>query len=273
MFKITSIAAGLLGLSVVSGFAADLPVREPAPAPVMAAPIFTWTGFYAGLNAGYHWSHADLRVTHLPTQAAFNADPYSVGLNPSGFIGGGQVGYNWQTGSFVLGVEVDAQYMSGRSSRTFGPLALFGGAPQLGSFGIARSETNMLATARGRIGVAFNQSLLYLTGGLAFGNVKDFSRAQYGGGVGNTFNYIGATDGWRTGYALGAGWEYAVSGNWSVKAEYLYYDLGRHSVTGLPVAPNAPFATVNRWRNDGHIARVGLNYRFGGPAGGVVARY
>lgn len=266
-----------VALSAISiqAIAADLPVRGPAPAP---APVFTainWSGFYVGLNAGYTWGKADLGVTHLPTQAGFNADPYGVALDNNGFIGGAQIGYNFQSGSLVYGVEADLQYSNAKDRLGFGPLALFGGALQAGSFGIANSELRALGTVRARLGVTVGSALIYVTGGLAFGKIDDFSRSQYGGGVGgafDAFNYIGTTDSWRTGYALGAGLEYAISQNWSLKGEYLYYNLGDHSVIGNPVTPNAPFQTRNNWSNDGHIARVGVNYRFGG-AGPVVARY
>ncbi|MBZ0215997.1 MAG: outer membrane beta-barrel protein, partial [Fimbriimonadaceae bacterium] len=232
------------------------------PEGAVAGSQHDWTGIYLGLNAGYQWGNADLDVTHRPSQAAFGANPYSVNHDPDGFLGGVQAGYNWQSDMFVFGVEADIQFMNADSSRTTTPLILFGGAPQAGSFAISRSELNALGTLRARVGAAMDRNLFYLTGGLAFGQVEDFSRAQYGGGVGNAFNYIATTDSWRTGWTIGAGFERAIDDNWTVKAEYLHYDLGEHSVTGLPVAPNPPFNTNNIWDVSGDIARIGLNYKF-----------
>jgi outer membrane immunogenic protein len=113
--------------------------------------------------------------------------------------------------------------------------------------------------------------LFYATGGLAYGNVTDYSRALYAPGPATT--YRGSSDKWHVGWTLGAGIEHAVTNNWTVKAEYLYYDLGRHTVVGSPQAPNPPFATRNRWSNTGHVARIGINYLFGGSASPVLAKY
>ena len=150
--NIAAICAGMFAAS--AAFAADLPSSAPAPAPVYAAPIFTWTGFYAGVNAGYSWNNSDLRVSHLPTQAAFGADPYSRSIGNHGFIGGAQVGYNVQSGNLVYGLEADFQGASANKANNFGPLAAFGGAPQPGSSGRARARLKSLGTVRGRLGWA-----------------------------------------------------------------------------------------------------------------------
>lgn len=253
--------------------AADLPARveaiAPGPAPVFVA--MNWSGFYIGANAGYAWGQSDVRVTHLPTQAGFNANPYINSTKPDGWFGGVQVGYNIQSGSLVYGLELDGQFGDIQGSRLAGPLPLFGGAPLAGSFSQQRTRMDAFGTLRGRIGVAFDRALIYVTGGGILGNVRDFNRSQYA--AGNQFNYIASGNEVRFGYTVGAGLEYAFSGNWSAKIEYLYYDLGDRTIVANPVAANPPFATRNRFDMDGHLVRVGLNYRFGGRAGPVVAAY
>ena len=255
------VALALSATLVVSPVvAAGAPMASmEAEAPVAG---FLWQGFYAGLNAGYVWGNADLDVTHLPNQAAFGADPFSASLDTDGFIGGAQAGFNWQVDNFVFGVEADIQGSNASESTTFGPLPLFGGAPQAGSFASIESELNALGTVRGRVGIASGMNLFYATGGLAYGDIKDRSRIQYNGGVGNQFNYIATSNSWELGWTVGAGYERALNNNWTVKAEYLYYDLGDHSVVGLPQAPNGPFATVNDWSVTGSIVRLGVNRLF-----------
>jgi outer membrane immunogenic protein len=226
--------AGLL--AAPTAFAADLPARTytPPPAPVAAVPIFTWTGFYIGLNAGYGWNVNDSAVT-VP----------GVGLvdvtGDDGFVGGGQVGYNYQIGSFVLGLEADLQYADLGNERdvTFGDSFVAGGG--LDWFG----------TVRARAGYAFDRALLYATGGFAFG----------GGSGGNCLaNGIPFTcgDDTSTGWTLGGGLEYAVTNNFTVKLEGLYVNLDRGG-------DDAPFDTgvlLNRDDYEFGVVRAGLNYKF-----------
>ncbi len=196
--------AGIAALSIVSASASDLPSRKAPAYFVEQVPIFTWTGFYVGLNAG-----AAIRAD----QTANNASYYTGFGNPSygydassanvAFIGGGQLGYNWQTGPLVFGVETDFDYRSG--------------------FG----QGGFLGTARGRLGYAFSNAwMLYATGGLAYGNT--FNDNSY------MFN---SSNSMRIGYALGGGVEYAVNRNWSIKGEYLFTDLGRSNLSVYGLAP------------------------------------
>ncbi|MFV0279128.1 MAG: outer membrane protein [Rhodoblastus sp.] len=231
------LGVSLLALSAGTALAADLPSRK-APPPVVYAPpppVFTWTGLYAGVNAGAAIS--DRR---------FDIEPFGGSASPNGvaFTGGGQIGYNWQTGPLVLGVETDINYRgsSGSSGGYYGGLG---------------SRSGYFGTARARIGYAFDRVLLYGAGGLAYGNVEFPGSAAVGPYMLSGF---GNSGGVKAGWTAGAGVEYAITPKWSVKAEYLYVDLGRNSANYVDI-PTAMPVTL-RSRNSDHVARVGVNYHF-----------
>ncbi|TDR89312.1 outer membrane protein [Enterovirga rhinocerotis] len=251
-------------LSVLSGaaLAADLPYRQAAPAPAfVAVPVFTWTGLYLGGNAGYGFSQGNATTAGLTpfAQGAINAGAIAHGakIEPDGFVGGGQIGYNWQVGSVVLGLETDIQYTGFK--KTVGYQAL-------GFDTSSRSTTDYLGTVRGRVGYAFDRWMIYATGGLAYGNVFNSHSVSAIGGVA-PLTY-GAKDDMKTGYTVGGGIEYAMpvfnfgASAATVKLEYLYYDLGDRTVTSLNGNGTPIFAT--KFQNDGHIVRAGLNWKFGG---------
>ncbi len=207
-------ALGLLAAG--TALAADLPNRRVAPSsPVYAAPMFTWTGLYAGVNAGYGFGKF--------TRDGRNFD------DPSGFVGGGQIGYNQQFGQFVAGVEADLQYADlTANGRTF--LAPIGSKAELDYFG----------TIRGRLGVAFDRALVYATGGYAYG------------GSTVSIPFVGSDDAFHNGYTLGGGIEYAFTNNVTAKAEYLYTDLENKKFFNNTVRAGAEFSTI----------RAGVNYKF-----------
>ncbi|MBM6579906.1 porin family protein [Microvirga sp. BT689] len=182
MKKILLSSVALLGLAT-GALAADLPSRRAAPAPIIAAvPVFTWTGFYVGVNAGYGWSNNDFDAVDI-------ADVDDDG----GFVGGAQVGYNYQIGSFVVGLEGDVQYADFGADGTFD----FDGD---GVFTDDFDSSDWFGTVRARAGVAFDRALIYATGGFAF-----------------------ADD--ATGWTVGGGVEYAFTNNLSAKIEGLYVSL------------------------------------------------
>jgi outer membrane immunogenic protein len=269
--------------------AADLPTHKEAPAPYVAPPIFTWTGFYVGLNAGGSWGGSSTDVTTVPgfINAAVlsptgiaHATDYATGANAglpvrnTGFAGGAQVGYNWQFSSFVAGLETDIQGFSGaKSSGSVTNLAqtALGESPVSVTVS-GGSKIDYLGTLRGRVGYLLTPSLLgYATGGLAYGGVQShasiFGFETVPSGIGNAFT-SGSFSTTRVGWTLGAGVEWMFWQNWSVKGEYLYYDLGR-ATNALPPF-TAPIAGVQAFshtpilstRYDGNLARVGLNYHF-----------
>jgi outer membrane immunogenic protein len=265
------VVAGTVGTS-----AADL-ARTYSKAPVVVAPIYNWTGFYVGLNAGGAWNESNPTTTTLFPVAAYFADSSvtaigQVGnqhINRSGFTGGVTGGYNWQISNAVIGVEADFNYFGIKGSST--ATALYPCCAPT-SFTINSSvSTDWLATVRGRVGfLATPALLLYGTGGLAVANVKanylftdTFAAANESASISTT----------RYGWTAGVGGEYALMNGWSIKAEYLYVDLGRARTTsnnlfvGIPLPLQTFTHTVNLTSN---IGRVGINYKFGGPA---VARY
>lgn len=263
-------AAAIAMASVVPAVAADLAARPYTKAPMMMEPAYNWSGFYAGVNAGYTFGDRD-RVDTTgqaiinQTNVATGARPGSIRAERDGFIGGGQIGYNWQVSpTWVLGIEADIQYVDAdRTTNVLGTTGLNNSY---------RTGLEYLGTVRGRVGYAFGQTMIYGTGGLAYGRVEN--SANLFGAAGQS-QFFGEDRSTKTGYTVGGGIEHMFSPNWSVKAEYLYYDLGRSNlnVAVIPLGPPLQGGGTGyntNFRNEGHIARVGLNYKFGGP---IVARY
>jgi len=274
--KRIALAVSLVFLGAVAASAADLaPGYTKAPA---MAPAYNWTGFYVGGNVGGQWGSADPTTSTLSPVAAYFATssvPAIAGVgaqrvNSSSVTGGFTAGYNWQLSNAVVGLEGDINYFGFKGSAT-------GTAPYpccVGTnFTIGSSvSSDWLATIRGRIGFLATPSwLLYATGGAAIADVKGnftftdtFSGATESGAIRDT----------RVGWTAGVGGEYAIGNGWSLKAEYLYVDLGRGTVTSNNLfAMGAPTPTQTFTHSvdiKSNIARVGVNYKFGGP---VVARY
>ena len=267
------LGAAVAMLGIAPALAADMAPRyTKAPAPIAAA-VYSWTGFYVGGNVGYGWFDRDSRLfAPDPASVAFfggalaaGALPSAYGVNPRGVVGGGQIGYNWQAGMWVFGVEADFQGSDVRGSVTINTTGFPGFVPITAT---ATEKLDWFGTARGRVGIAANTALFYVTGGLAYGRVShSFFTAAAAVGQ-SAFGSDAQVD---VGYTVGAGVEWAFNNNWSVKGEYLYMDLGNRSTTAFGVTGTPVGATLNlREREQYNIVRVGLNYKWGGP---VVARY
>ena len=190
MKRILLAGVGVLALASLAN-AADLPrqVYTKAPPPV-AAPYYNWTGVYIGINGGGAWGTSNWSSTG--------------DFDVSGGMIGGTVGYNWQTGPWVFGLEGDIDWASVKGNTNV--VGCVGGG--------CNSENTWLGTARGRVGYAFDRFLPYITGGAAFGNVD----ANHPGFSGASSTQVG--------WAAGAGLEFAVMNNVTAKVEYLHYDLG-----------------------------------------------
>jgi outer membrane immunogenic protein len=269
------VALSILAISAAGASAADMAVKAPA----MQAEGTNWTGFYIGGNAGYAWGTATINgfenapAPFDPADAAAISTAASLKQRANGFTGGGQAGYNWQVGAAVLGSEVDfnAFHLRGSTTGTFPfPSTLPGGSsgpPTVFFTPTSTVSTDWLFTARERIGWANDHWLLYGTGGLAVTNLNvNQSIAQVAPFVFNT--PVSST---RVGWTAGAGFEYAVNRNWSVKGEYLYVDFGTVAGTGVltPASPIAGLTYTNSTRLTANIARLGVNYHFDGP----IAKY
>jgi len=280
MNRLLTITLGLLAVSAVPAAAADLPMKAPVAAPIMA-PGFNWTGFYIGGNAGAAIN--DSRFNVDPSGCfltgcgaggvAGNALRSDAGkLSSTAFTGGGQIGYNWQFSPMaVFGLETDLNYNGTKPSRS----ATIGLPFAPGStFNYSLNETqDWFGTARARLGwLPADRVMIYATGGLAYGRVNS-STAIFFPTSGDS--YAGSFTETRVGWTAGGGIEWAFAQNWTAKAEYLYIDLGRISytdacLTACGAAPLPSYTTGLSTRE--HIARFGINYLFnaGGP---VVARY
>jgi outer membrane immunogenic protein len=220
-----------LGLATTA-FAADMPARMPAKAPpVLYTAPFSWTGFYAGVNAGWGWTSGSGTIA-----LGGPAGPYSGSGN--GFLGGGQLGYNWQSGAAVFGLETDFQGSTGRGSVNGNA-----GAAVIN----ATAKAPYFGTIRGRLGYAFDRSLLYITGGGAYG------QSTLNGTVSTTGPFSSSATYWA--WTAGAGYEAMLWDRWSAKIEYLYVGTPSKS----PVPPGTTAMSGNGHTN---LVRVGLNYHF-----------
>jgi outer membrane immunogenic protein len=272
-----SLAASGLGL------AADMVVKAPPPPP---APVYSWTGFYVGGNIGYSWGKAsgDLNDPAIAFFSGLGSLPtsFSESLKPKGGIGGGQFGYNYQINpTWVVGLEADLQasneHASNSQSASTSGVFIGPGITGLTSSAVGTTfdaRISWFGTARARAGVLITPTtLLYGTGGLAFGGVKvsgsggaNISLTACIAGIGciPTGSASGAfafnQSKTNTGWTLGGGVEGALAGNWTWKAEYLYLNLGSESGSA---ADN--FGGIASWsaKFTDNIVRVGLNYKFG----------
>jgi outer membrane immunogenic protein len=277
--------SALLVASAVPALAADLSVKaRPMPAPI---PVWTWDGFYIGINGGYSWGRSNSTVNYFNTVTGLPIIPPAGSITDSridmnGGVFGGQIGYNWQASSFVFGLEADAQWSGQKGSAAFLcsaagllPGACFPGSTFLpvGTLGVALAVDKKLewfGTVRGRLGVLASPSwLLYVTGGLAFGEVQTDAVLTSISAGGVIVAAAGSSSTTRAGWTIGAGIEGNLGGNWTAKAEYLYMDLGTFDTT-VTVPAALVGANISSRLTD-NIFRVGINYHF--SPGPVVARY
>ena len=282
----------ILSATVVAASAITLATSAMADGPgprgsIKDAPFvapFSWTGFYAGVNAGYAWGESDVSNSFQNNAASYfgpiAANRFSTAgsgpLDSGSFTGGAQIGYNIQSGVLVYGVEADFNYLGYKASRS---VRSDYNNPPAGTGVNIRDEVSAdyLATVRARLGYAAGSTLIYVTGGLAVTNLKhthsvgEFgfgALAPCGAGSGNFCDLGGSSSSIRTGWTIGGGGEYALNRNWTLKAEYLYADLGKTSSSssmffnGPPLAAVANSAIGHSADLIMHTARVGLNYKF-----------
>ncbi len=294
-----------LALFMGPALAADLPSQKGPPAPPPPPPAPLWTGFYLGLNAGGTWSsNSGVNTIGYPGACNAFACPstsfyyagMATGVTPgktSAFMGGGQIGYNWQFYErFVASVEADIQGVA--SSKANGAFVSGGAVFGVGTFDSIMNTQRTLdyfGTVRGRLGwLATPTLLLYGTGGLAYGGVTmstNIAQAVLAppGLAGTVFPGVGAgaLSDTRVGWTAGAGVEWLFLPNWSVKVEYLYYDLGTSSFALSPMVSRTAFAppvdvfgtayATSSTRFNGNVVRGGLNYHFNWGTAPILAKY
>ncbi len=248
-----------LGVSIAN--AADMPTK----APVAVFAPYNWTGWYVGGNIGYGWGRGATDVNPLPSAATFvNLLPQTLDASPKGILGGAQFGYNWQSGSMVLGVEFDFQGADINGTVVQSPIIQNNGTPFPGAGNniTISQKLDWFGTARLRAGTTFvdPRLLVFVTGGLAYGHVSGSAVTSFPP-VGTTI-YAADTGHTKAGWVIGGGAEWALANNWSVKAEYLHVDLGSKSVTANPQFLFPPFQVNYVSHTAVDIARVGLNFKF-----------
>jgi outer membrane immunogenic protein len=279
-FLLASVAIGAL----IAGpaMAADIAARPVYRRPVAVAVPYSWTGFYVGVNGGYGWG-AGTRTLDSTITSDFPEPADSVTtagqqtLDPHGGFGGGQIGYNWQGGSWVYGLEADFQGANIKANNSLNLLNTNEPADDAMALSQASSKLSAFGSFRGRIGFLATPSwLFYGTGGLAFGRVKDAVSVVACDCTDpdptERFGSTGALESstWKWGYAVGGGMEWLVAPSWSVKAEYLYIDL-RSNVLAVTSDNRGDHAVATtKFDHRYNTFRVGLNYHFGYAAAPAV---
>lgn len=249
-----------------SGLTALVIIALTAGTPALAAPPvpYNWTGFYVGGNIGYGWGNSNLSLVPGSTWGTgggqYLVDNGSPNLTDRGVLGGVQAGYNFQQGNLVYGVEADFSFANINGSRNTGAIEPPTGVPVAARTFSESDKLDWLITTRGRLGYAVQNTLLYVTGGLAIGHRKFTQDVTAANGFNQNF---GSTSSTKAGWTLGAGAEYALSRNWSIKGEYLYVDLGSVSVSSdSNTSPGAGLTVDTSSKMTVNIARLGVNYKF-----------
>jgi outer membrane immunogenic protein len=261
-------AAALTGSAV----AADLGVRPPAPPYIPPPPIFTWTGFYVGVQVGGAWGTGSNLFTgfdpFFPPNGVFLNSNFNG--NPSGVIGGGHIGYQYQINQWILGIEGDVNGTS--LSKTFA--AAFPDGTSI----TANSSASIQGSIRGKLGIAWDRWMIYGTGGVAFGgfntsvNVVNPGFVGIGAVVFPPFFTTGNFSNTRVGWTAGGGVQYAVTNNWWIFAEYRYSNFGSIR-ENFPSVGAGVFFNGNRQIQQNQV-QGGISYKFDWYAPPpVVAKY
>ncbi len=243
-------------------FAADIPMK--APVRPIAAPVWGWDGLYIGAHAGYAWGRTSVVDRGSPGGGvpAYNTVPGdNWTFRTSGFVGGGQIGWNWWTNPLLFGVEADLGYLGLKGSGTAPAGCAFFACDT-----VASVKSDFYATLRGRLGFTAGDVLFFVTGGGIGINqrtsvVDNCFLAPCGGAITNAVD-----SSFRLGWTAGGGIEWHIPGTqWTVKGEWLYYDIGSRQLSApafLPpaIAPSAPF--LWNTKSTGHLARLGFNWHF-----------
>lgn len=223
-------------------------------------PVANWAGWFVGGNFGGGTALNRSSLVNSPTPPLLANEQFN--LMPDGWLGGGQIGYNWQAANWVYGLEADIQGTTLKDDKTCALVC-----STAVTFAAFDQKMQWFGTVRGRVGYSIGSTLFYATGGFAYGGVKTHVAGLFGLPFDQTFSRT------RTGYTVGAGIEspfelFGLLGkNWTAKTEYLFVDLG-HADDFVTVAGATGFAFSTKVQE--HIMRTGISYHFNSP---VVARY
>jgi outer membrane immunogenic protein len=223
-------SVGAIALTGSAAFAADLPSRAPPPVYLPPPPIFTWTGFYIGGQVGGAWGTGGSSFTAFDAVTGRFVEDSFGGGNPSGVIGGGHLGYDYQiptwnwfsSSGVVIGLEGSVDGSSLSKTTTVNLPGTFGGSGTL----TANTSADIQGSIRGRLGIAWDRVLVYATGGVAFGSINSNIELNAIDAAGVPFFASRSRSNSRTGWTVGGGIEYAFTPNWSIGAEYRYTDFG-----------------------------------------------
>jgi outer membrane immunogenic protein len=271
----TTALAGLMFVGAAQ--AADMPLKAPR---AVVAP-YSWTGFYVGGHVGYGWGDKDFSLPDIAGEKFgycdtkhMNCFDFSDLGNPalthklSGFLGGVQAGFNVQSGAWVLGIEGQFSWtgMDEQSKALLGEYIYCYSHYDIGLN--AKTEVNWVATIAGRIGYTFDRFMIYAKGGVAFAD-QDYNWVVTKGDHDFTSAKFGET---RTGWMVGVGTEWVLTGSWTAKLEYNFMDFGDKTLNVVADVYGRPKEFKINIDEQMHVVKFGINYRFGAPVA-VVAKY
>jgi outer membrane immunogenic protein len=231
-FLIATSAGFAAAAAMPAAQAADMPIKAPR----YVEPAASWAGWYIGAHAGAAWQQTSANARCNDGGKCFAFDNHT--FSKSGFIGGGQIGYNWQRGNFVFGLEADISGLTGKNT----------GERQRETGYEYSSRINWLSTVRGRFGLAVGDTMAYMTAGVAFGGVKN--------SVNSIDDFSDSKTKTRTGWTVGGGVEHMLTRNWTIGLEGLFVDLGKSRFNFDSGEKTGTF------RTQAVIGRLKLNYKF-----------
>ncbi len=249
-------------------YAADVIVAEPIPV-IVEPGTFSWTGGYIGVNAGYtggKFKH-EIESANRPTPVflarsanSMNSTTHNIDITASGFIGGVQAGYNWQfDNNVIVGVEADFQGSNLKAEVKHSKTENLSGGKYHTSEK-ASTKVEWFGTIRARLGYTpVDRFMVYATGGYAYGKVKSHGSVSGWNSWGDSYNESGSRSKTKSGWTVGAGAEYAIDNNWTLKTEYLYTDLGKAKLVNID--HDYGRTTMNA-KVKFHTVRAGINYNF-----------
>lgn len=249
----------LAALVATPAWAADMLAKKAPPPP--HAPAWSWTGFYVGGNVGGGFAKTDWFEDVSGSGGGGPPGFQDASVSASGILGGGQIGFDWQNGWAVFGLQADADAAGIHGGASCFPQVI--GVPQS-----CTTKIDAIGTVTGRFGAAFDRALFYVLGGFAW----EHKRLNNPGFVPGIVSFNPESTGTKPGATVGAGVEWALAGNWSAFLQYNFMDFGRRAAMFTEPDPAVAAITGSRFteiiREDVHVIKAGLNYRFntGQPA-------